>query len=103
METLKNDLDNYYETLETYSLSKRQIGRILNGESFNPFEICLIGFFLEIKPEEMVNRKVKQHQTLQVRVIELKREGLSERAIANKLKVSKTLVHKTLKKLEETV
>lgn len=69
LEALKNDLDNYYEMLETYSLSKRQLARILNGESVNPFQICLIGFFINISPEEMVNRKVKQHQTLQVRVI----------------------------------
>ena len=100
LETLKNDLDIYYEKLETYSLSKRQLARILNGESVNPFQVCLIGFFLGISPEEIASRKLKRHKKLYEIVKELKNKGLSERTIARRLKVSKTLVHKTLKKLE---
>ena len=101
LEILKNDLDTYYEKLETYSLPKRQLARILNDESVNPFQVCLIGFFLGISPEEMVSRKMKRHKKLYEIVKELKNKGLSERTIARRLKVSKTLVHKTLKKLEE--
>lgn len=96
LEALKKELDKCYKALKTYSLSKRQLGRILNGESFNPFEICLIGFFLKISPEEMVNRKIKQHKSLETKVVKLKIKGLSERAIAKRLNISKTLVHKTI-------
>ena len=96
--SFQNALDVYYKDLANYDLTTRQTQRILNGESFNPFHICLLGLFLDITPKNLVNRIAKRRKNVQKQIIKLHKQRISERKIAKRLGVSKTNVHKTIEK-----
>ena len=96
---LQNDIDVYYKDLEGYDLTVRRTQRILNGEAFGSFHICLLGLFLGITPENLVSRVPKRRKDIQKQIIEMNKQGFSERYIAKKLDISKTNVHKSLIKL----
>ena len=94
---IKTTLDSFYKDLDGYSLTIRQIRRVLSGESVNPFHICLIAHWLGISPNNLINNRRNKKDFLESKIIKLKNSGLSERQIANQLKISKTNVHKRLK------
>ena len=93
-------LDIFYRDLEGYDLTVRRTQRILNGESFNPYHIALLGLFLDITPKNLANRVSIKRRNVQSQILKLKSSGLSERAIASKLHISKTNVHKKIRKGE---
>ena len=94
---IKNILDDFYKNLDKYSLTERQIKRVLSGESVNPFHICLLAFWLKIPPNDLINKRTIRKDSIGNKIIKLKNSGLSERQIATQLKISKTNVHKRLK------
>lgn len=98
IEHFQNALDIFYRDLEGYNLTVRKTQRLLNGESFNSYHISLLGLFLGISPESLVNRVPMKKPRIRRQILKLKNLGLSERAIASKLHISKTNVHKTIEK-----
>lgn len=93
---IKHSLDEFYSELEGYELNERQIKRIMSGESINPFYICLFAFWLGISPNQLVNRKKAVVVSIDARVIAFRKNGLSQRQIAQKLNLSKTKVNMIL-------
>lgn len=98
IDKLKKDLNEFYSDLENYTLAKRSLKAVLLGESFNPFTVILIAYWLGIKPYDLVNRKANWKESPLDKILLLKKSGLSERTIAKQIGISKTCVHKRLQK-----
>ena len=94
---VKNALDEFYADLIDYSFSIKQLERIVSNQSCNPFQIILITYWLGIVPSDLVNRKLSKKESIKKQIVMLRKKGLSERAVASKLQLSKTCVHKVLK------
>ena len=93
---IKQALDEFFGGLEGYSLNERQIKRIMSGESFSPYQICLLAYWLGISPNKLVNKKVVVVVPIDTKVIAFRKNGLSQRQIAQKLNLSKTKVNMIL-------
>ena len=94
---VKNALDKFYADLIDYSFSIKQLERVMSNQSYNSFQIILIGYWLGIIPSDLVNRKPSKKESIEKQIVMLRKKGLSERAVASKLQLSKTCVHKVLK------
>lgn len=94
---VKNALDEFYADLIDYSFSIKQLERIVSNQSCNSFQIILISYWLGIVPSDLVNRKSSKKESIEKQIVMLRKKGLSERAVASKLQLSKTCVHKVLK------
>ena len=51
------DLNEYYKGIKEFNLNG--LNSILGDNNWNPYEICLLGLFENIKPKDLVKRKIK--------------------------------------------
>ena len=91
--TLTNDFCEYYKDLDLLGFNKEwQMEKMFNNQRFNPFEICLVGMYLDISPSEVVKRNMVCINDVvgefDRKVIQLKQQGLNYRQISNKLGMS---------------
>jgi hypothetical protein len=96
------DINSYYKGmgLESFTLTKRKLGYILNDESFNPYELALLGLYLGISPEEMSNPCLPEKSQTEVfdsKVKELRNKGFNILEIARQMKVHHQIISNVLK------
>ena len=101
---LFRDIKSYYVGLEKFTLTKRRLGYLLNDESYNPYEIALIGLFLDVTPEEMANPRMppkSQTEMFDSEVKDLRDNGFNILEIARQMKVHHQIISNVLKGVYE--
>jgi hypothetical protein len=104
LKLLFTDLKAYFTGLDNFTLTKRRLGYLLNDESYNPYEIALIGLFLDVSPEEMANPRMPQKSQTEMfdgEVKELRNKGFNILEIARQMKVYHQIIHNVLKGVYE--
>lgn len=84
---MTNDFLEYYNGINLLGFEQGwQIEKIFNNQRINPFEICSLGMFLNIPPEELVKRNDTEDinivENFDRQVLELKSQGWNYREIA---------------------
>lgn len=88
IETLSKDFKECYKDINLYGFGEPwQLEKVFNNRRLNPFEICSLGFFLDIPTRELSSRP-KTHKTQSTKdfdsyIKHLKESGLNYRQIAN--------------------
>lgn len=90
---LTEDFCEYYKNLDLLGFGQDwQLEKVFNNQRFNSFEICLVGMFLGISPDELVSREVMYNTDwtgeFDKKVVELNQQGLNYRQISEALGVS---------------
>lgn len=91
--TLTDDFCKFYKDLDLLGFGQDwQLEKVFNNQRFNSFEICLVGMFLGIAPDELVVREVMYNtdwtDAFDKKVVELNQQGLNYRQISEVLGVS---------------
>ena len=104
---LCNDFLKFYEGVDTLGFCEQwQIEKVFNNKRFNPYEICLLGLFLDIPANELCKRYIPEqqkniHLKFDARIKELLNEGYNYRQISEIVGMSydycKSLVYKNSK------
>lgn len=100
MEGMHRDLTKYYEGLPNNSLTLAHLKFIFQGEMCNPYEICMIGMFLGIEPEDLARYGEKPIRPLSEetdeRIMALFKQGKRYSEIAELLQCPRETVRKTV-------
>ena len=100
MEGMHRDLMTYYEDLPNNSLTLAHLKFTFQGEMCNPYEICMIGMFLGIEPEDLARYGEKPIRPLceeaDERIMALYREGKRYSEIAELLQCPRETVRKVV-------
>ncbi len=92
--TMANDLCQYYSSVDLLGFGQSwQLEKIFNNQRMNCFEICLVGLFLGISPDELIRREKMYNEICDVnvfdkKVVALNRQGFNYRQIAKTLGMS---------------
>ena len=92
--TMANDLCEYYKNVDLLGFGQDwQLEKIFNNQRFNSFEICLVGLFLGISPDELIFHNNVCNEKCEVgefdkKVAALNQQGLNYRQIAKTLGMS---------------
>jgi hypothetical protein len=101
---LFTDMKAYFTGLDNFTISKKRLGYLLNDESFNPYELAILGLYLGISPEEMANPRMPQKSQTEMfdsEVKELRNNGFNILEIARQMKVHHQIISNVLKGLYE--
>ena len=84
---MTKDFLEYYNGVDLLGFEQGwQIEKVFNNQRINPFEICLLGMFLDIPPEALVQRNDAEDiniiESFDRQVIRLKTQGWNYRKIA---------------------
>lgn len=90
---LTSDFNEYYKDIDLLGFKEDwQIEKVFNNQRFNSYENCLLGMFLGISADELVERYIgKTDNTIEIfdsRIKELKEQGFNYREIASKMGIS---------------
>lgn len=105
---LTADFKEFYKGVSLYGFEEDwQVEKVLCGDRMNPYEVCLLGMFLDISPQELVSRHKqapkKNVQKFDDLIIRLKAKGYNYREISGKLGIaydySKVLAKRNMRKL----
>lgn len=89
-----DDLNDYFKGTKEFNLNGLQ--SLLGDNNWNPYEICLLGLFENIKPKDLVKRKIKiTEHNKRINWIELDKE-LTKKFV----EYTKTLTIKDIKELD---
>ena len=94
MAALANDLCQYYSSMDLLGFGQSwQLEKIFNNQRMNCFEICLVGMFLGISPDELIRRNKVCNEMCGVnvfdkKVVALNQQGYNYRQIAKTLGMS---------------
>lgn len=82
---------NYYDGLVDDIPEQWKIHKLLTGKRYDFWEISLLGFFLNVEPQEYLEEEIvekSQNEVFDNKILELHREGLSYPQIANRMGLS---------------
>ena len=100
MEGMHRDLTKYYEGLPNNSLTLAHLKFIFQDEMCNPYEICMIGMFLGIEPEDLARYGEKPIRPLSEeadeRIMALYKQGRRFSEIAELLQCPRETVRKVV-------
>lgn len=91
---MASDLCQYYSGVDLLGFGQAwQLEKIFNNQRINCFEICLVGMFLGISPDELIHRNVVCNEMYDVnvfdkKVVALNQQGYNYRQIAKTLGMS---------------
>lgn len=90
---LTKDFLEYYKGMDLLGFGQNwQIEKVFSNQRINPFEICLLGMFLNISPEELVKRNADEGNNIvecfDRNIHELRKQGLNYREIAETVGMS---------------
>lgn len=91
---MANDLCQYYSSVDLLGFGQSwQLEKIFNNQRVNCFEICLVGMFLGISPDELIRRNKVCNEMCGVnvfdkKVVALNQQGYNYRQIAKTLGMS---------------
>ena len=90
--------------LESSITNQSQMGKLVEGTRCNPYEICMLGYFLGMSPNEYLNVDMKDTIVLDFenKIIKCVEEGLSLNQIARNLSISSKLVRDVCGKYGKT-
>ena len=93
IESLSRDFKEYYKDIGVFGCGEPwQLEKLLNGNRSNPFEICLLGSFLNIQARELVSRPkpclVHSIEDFDNSIRYLKSQGYNYHQIANQVGIS---------------
>ncbi len=87
MKLLFSSFSQFYTSLPDNPIQEQwQLGKIFQGSRLNTYDICLVGYFLNIPVEELVNMSPlpdkPQYQIFDERILDLHKKGFNYRKIA---------------------
>lgn len=95
---LHNDIQKHYQGVDTYGFTEAwQLSKLLTGNRYNFYEVCLVALFLGIQPEELSEMTLPNetsYERFDRLVHEMRAQGLKSPEIGRRLGASNEIVKK---------